>query len=82
MNILGMLWGRTTGVIVGAIALIGALAGIRHGIRKGAKDEMSAEIKDRAIEQMARAAEAEREIDALSDSDILERLREQGHVRD
>ena len=82
MNILAMLWGKTTGVIVGAIAILGALAGIRRTIRKGAKDEMSAEIRERTLEQIARAEEAEREIDDMSHDDILEQLRDQGHVRD
>lgn len=82
MNIIAMLWGKTTGLIVGAIAIIAALAGIRYQIRKGARDEMSAEIKDRTIEQIARNEEIDADIDGMSDGDVIASMRKQGYVRD
>ena len=82
MNILGMLWGKTAAIVVGAVSVLVALLGIRHGIRKGAKDEMSAEIQERTIEQIAKGDEIDREIDGLSDGDVIARMRERGEVRD
>jgi len=82
MNILGMLWGKTAGIVVGAVSLLVALLGVRHSIRKGAKDEMSAEIQERTIEQIAKGDEIDREIDGLSDGDVIARMRERGEVRD
>ena len=82
MNILGMLWGKTAGIVVGAVSLLVALLGIRHSIRKGAKDEMSAEIQERTIEQIAKGDEIDKEIDGLSDGDVIARMRERGEVRD
>jgi hypothetical protein len=82
MNILAMFWGRTAGIVVGAVSLLVALLGIRHSIRKNAKDEMSAEITERAFEQIKRGEEIERKFDGMSDDDILTKLREQGFVRD
>ena len=82
MNIIGMLWGKTAGIVVGAVSLLAMLLGIRHGIRKGAKDEMSNEIRERTLEQIARGDEIDKEIDGLSDSDVIARMRERGEVRD
>ena len=82
MNILAMLWGRTAGIVVGAVSLLVALLGIRHSIRKNAKDEMSNEIRERTLEQIKRGEEIERKFDGMSDDDILTKLREQGFVRD
>lgn len=81
MNILAMLWGRTAGIIVGAIGLVAALLRIRYGIRKGAKDEMSAEIQKRTIEQIETARRIETDPDLDRDS-VLDKLREQGHLRE
>ena len=82
MNILAMLWGKTAAIVVGAVSLLIALLGIRHKIRKGAKNEMSAEIKERTLERIETVNRIEREL-ADSDRDsILDRLREQGHLRD
>lgn len=82
MNFLAMLWGKTTAIIVGAVGLLVALLGIRHSIRKGAKEEMSAEIKERALEQIQRGEEIERNFDGMSDDDVLTKLRDQGYIRD
>ena len=82
MNILAMLWGKTAAIVVGAVSLLIALLGIRHKIRKGAKNEMSAEIKERTLERIETVNRIERDL-ADSDRDsILDRLREQGHLRD
>jgi hypothetical protein len=81
MNILAMLWGRTAGIIVGAIGLVAALFRIRYSIRKGAKDEMSAEIQKRTIEQIETARRIEVEPDLDRDS-VLDKLREHGHLRE
>jgi len=82
MNILGMLWGKTAAIVVGAVSLLAMLLGIRHSIRKGAKEEMSNEIRDRTLEQIAKGEEIEREYAGMSTDDIVERLRKQGMVRD
>jgi len=82
MNIFGMLWGKTAAIAVGAVSLLVVLLGIRHSIRKGAKDEMSAEIQERTIEQIAKGDEIDKEIDGLSDGDVIARMRERGEVRD
>ena len=82
MNILAMLWGKTAAIVVGAVSLLIALLGIRHKIRKSAKNEMSAEIKERTLERIETVNRIERDL-ADSDRDsILDRLREQGHLRD
>jgi hypothetical protein len=81
MNILAMLWGRTAGIIVGAIGLVAALLRIRYSIRKGAKDEMSAEIQKRTIEQIATARRIEGGPDRDRDG-VLDELRKQGHLRE
>lgn len=82
MNFLAMLWGKTTAIVVGAVGLLVALLGIRHSIRKGAKDEMSAEIKERALEQIQRGEKIERDFDGMSDDDVITKLRDQGYIRD
>ena len=82
MNFLAMIWGKTTAIVVGAVGLLVALLGIRHSIRKGAKDEMAAEIKERALEQIQRGEEIERKFDGMSDDDVLTKLRDQGYIRD
>ena len=82
MNILAMLWGRTAMVIVGLVSLLATLAGIMHSIRKGAKDEMSNEIRERTLEQIAKGDEIDKEIGGLSDGDVIARMRERGEVRD
>ena len=82
MNFLAMLWGKTTAIVVGAVGLLVALLGIRHSIRKGAKDEMSAEIKERALEQIQRGEKIERGFDGMSDDDVITKLRDQGYIRD
>ena len=66
MNILAMLWGKTAAIVVGAVSLLIALLGIRHKIRKGAKNEMSAEIKERTLERIETVNRIERD---LADSD-------------
>ena len=81
MNILAMLWGKTAGIIVGLISLVAALVGIRHSIRKGAKNEMSQEIQKRTIDQIEKARRIESEPDLDRDS-IIDKLREQGHLRE
>jgi len=82
VNTLSILWGKTAAIAVGAVSLLIALLGIRHKIRKGAKNEMSAEIKERTLERIETVNRIERDL-ADSDRDsILDRLREQGHLRD
>lgn len=81
MNILAMLWGKTAGIIVGLISLVAALVGIRNSIRKGAKNEMSQEIQKRTIDQIEKARRIESEPDLDRDS-IIDKLREQGHLRE
>ena len=82
MNILVMLWGKTAAIVVGAVSLLIALLGIRHKIRKGAKNEMSAEIKERTLERIEIADRINRELAGADRDDILDKLREQGHLRD
>ena len=82
MNILGMLWGKTAAIVVGAVSLLAMLLGIRHSIRKGAKEEMSNEIRERTLEQIAKGDEIDKEIGGLSDGDVIARMRERGEVRD
>ena len=82
MNILGMLWGKTAAIVVGAVSLLVALLGIRHSIRKGAKEEMSNEIRERTLDQIAKGDEIDKEIGGLSDGDVIARMRERGEVRD
>ena len=82
MNILAMLWGKTAAIVVGAVSLLAMLLGIRHSIRKGAKDEMSNEIRERTLEQIARGDEIDKEIAGLSDGDVIARMRKRGEVRD
>ena len=82
MNILGMLWGKTAGIVVGVVSLLVALLGVRHSIRKGAKNEMSAQIKERALEQIEKGEAIERSYAGMSTDDIIARMREKGLVRD
>ena len=82
MNILAMLWGRTAGIVVGAVSLLAMLLGIRHSIRKGAKNEMSAEIQERTIERIETADRIDRELAGADRDDIIDKLRDQGHIRD
>ena len=82
MNFLALIWGKTAAIIVGAISLVVALLGLRHSIRKGAKEEMSNEIKDRTIERIDVSNKTERDVNAMSDDDILDKLRDNGWLRD
>ena len=82
MNFLAMLWGKTAGTVVMVASLLAALLGIRHSIRKGAKEEMSNEIKERTLERVNAANEVSRDVDGLSDDTILDKLRDNGWLRD
>ena len=53
-----------------------------HSIRNGAKEEMSNEIRERTLEQIAKGDEIDKEIGGLSDGDVIARMRERGEVRD
>ena len=82
MTFLGGIWGKFATVIVGAVAVLSMLLRVRYKIRKGAKDEMRAEIQERTIERIREADEADRSIDGLDRDSIIDRLREQGHLRE
>lgn len=82
MNLLGMLWGRTATLIVGVVGIIAVLAGLRHSIRKGAKNEMSQEIQDRTMERIRIAQRIARERGDPDRDSVIDRLREQGQLRD
>lgn len=82
MNILAMLWGRTATMLVGAASVLMALFGIRYSIRKRAKEEMSNEIRERTIERIEVAHSMERDVDAMSNSDVADELRDHGWIRD
>ena len=80
-SILAMLWGRTAAIIVGAVGLIAALFGIRYNIRKGAKDEVRAQMQEETMERIRRTRDIEGRGDLDCDS-VLDKLREQGHLRE
>ncbi|MBT8147757.1 MAG: hypothetical protein KJN90_12950 [Gammaproteobacteria bacterium] len=82
MNILAMIWGKTATVIVGLVGILAALAGIRHSIRKGKESEMRAEIQKRTLDRIEAADKAERDIAGADRTDIIDKLRDQGHIRD
>ena len=82
MNILAMLWSKTAGTLVMVASLLAALLGVRYSIRKGAKEEMSNEIKERTLERVNTANEVSRDVDGLSDDAILDKLRDNGWLRD
>jgi len=82
MNILALLWSKTAGLVVGFVGILVALARVRYSIRKGAQTEMRDEIQQRTLERIETADRIEREHGATGRDDILEQLREQGHLRE
>ena len=82
LGMLGGLWGRFATIIVGAVSLLTALLGLRYKIRKGAQQEMRAEIQERTIERIKVAQEVDADVDGMSDDTILDKLRDNGWVRD
>lgn len=76
------LWSKFTGYLVAAAGLFALLAGIRYKIRSTAREELQNEMRERTLERIEAAREVDDRVDGLGDDDILERLREQGWLRD
>lgn len=81
MSVLSLLWNKTTALVVGFVAILAAIAGIRHSIRSGAKDELRSEIKERTIERVRVAKEISNDVEYTPDGDILDKLRDNGWLR-
>jgi len=82
LRLLGGLWGKFATLIVGAVALLAAVLRIRYKVRKGAQEEMRAEIQERTLERIKTSQEVDADVDDMSDGDILDKLRDNGWIRD
>lgn len=77
-----LLWNRWIAIVVGIVSTIALVFGWRHSIRKDAKTELSKELQDQAITAIMVSKEVEHEISQSDGDTIVERLRDNGWLRD
>lgn len=79
---ISLLWGRLIAIVTTIVSVAAAILGWRYSIRKDAKRELSEAIQKQAIESIEVAKEVENEV-AQSDGDaIVDRLRDNGWLRE
>ena len=81
LSLFGGIWGKFATGVVAVISVIAAVLGVVWKIKSGAKDEMRAEIQEQTLERIQRTRDIEARGD-LSRPDVLDKLREQGHLRE
>lgn len=78
---LGWLTGEVVGALAGVAGLLAAFFGVRWKAKRDGKKEMAEYIRLRTWESLERAKQIEKNIDSLSNAGTLDRMREQGWIR-
>lgn len=81
-SLLSGIWGKFIGYIVAGLSLLAAIMAWRYKISKGAREQMANEIRERTIERVEHAREVEADVAGTRDDDILDKLRDNGWLRD
>ena len=82
LGLIGGIWGRLATVMVGVAGLVAALFSWRHSIRKSQRQAIENEQQRRTIERLKIKAQVGADVRGMSDDDILDKLRDQGFIRD
>jgi hypothetical protein len=75
------LWSYAAKYIVAAAGILALFAGIRYRIRSKARAEVETEMRERTLDRVEAAERVERDVARQSDSDIIEKLRDNGWLR-
>ena len=81
LSLFGGVWAKIATGVVAVVSVIATILGVVWRIKSGAKDEMRAEIQEQTLERIQRTRDIEGRGD-LSRPDVLDKLREQGHLRE
>ena len=81
LGLFGGIWGKFATGAVAVISVIAAVLGVVWKIKSGAKDELRAKINEQTMEKVETARRIEADSDLDRDS-VLDKLREQGHLRE
>lgn len=80
--LIGGLWNKVIGYLVAGLGLAAAMLSWRYKISKGAREKLESQIRERTIERVQEARRVESDSAALGDDAILDKLRDNGWLRD
>ena len=79
---ISLIWSKFIGYVVAVLGIVAMVLAWRYKISKGAREKLENQIKDRTIERVQHAREVEAELTGVSDDTIIDKLRDNGWIRD
>lgn len=75
-------WSKLAGWVAAAAGIAVAVLAFTFKIKRGARNEMRAEIQQRTLERIEQAQRIDAADADLDRDSVIDRLREQGHLRE